>query len=83
MKVHEAIKWLSALPAGEDIIINWWGYDDLIVSGGSEELTPNEWKHLADKINRKGDWECIQNHAIEESYDIVAQREDLFKDKSG
>ena len=82
MKTHEAIKWLSELSANEEIIINWWHIDDVIAGGGSADLTHDEWKALTNIINRKGDWESIQNHAIEESHDIVAQREDLFKDKS-
>ena len=83
MKVHEAIRWLSKLPADSDVIINWWDLSDFTLSGGSEELTPNEWKHLVNRINGKADWSYIFDAAIEESYNIVAQREDLFNDKSG
>ena len=83
MKTHEVIRWLSKLSPDEHIIINWWDYDDLIASGGSEKLTPDEWKHLVNRINGKADWNYIFDAAIEESYNIVAQRQDLFKDKSG
>jgi len=81
MKVHEAIKWLSQHSNQEEhIIINWWDYDDLIASGGR---TPDEWKHLVNRINGSEDWSYIFDAAIEESHNIVARREDLFKDKSG
>ena len=83
MKVHEVIKWLSKLPAETDIIINWWELDDLIAGGGRADLTYDEWKHLVNRINGKEEWTYIYDLAIEESHDIVAQREDLFKDKSG
>ena len=83
MKVHEAIKWLSILPADSNIIINWWDLSDFTLSGGSEELTPNECKHLVNRINGSQDWDYIQDSAIEEACNIVARREDLFKDKSG
>ena len=81
MKVHEAIKWLSALPAGEDIIINWWTHNDVLPS--KPNLTYDEWKHLVNRINGSEDWDYIQDSAIEEAHNIVARREDLFKDKSG
>ena len=83
MKVHEAIKWISKLPADSDVIINWWDLDDLIAGGGRADLTYDEWKHLVNRINGKEEWTYIYDLAIEESHDIVAQREDLFKDKSG
>ena len=83
MKVKEVIKWLSQHSnQDEHIIINWWDYDDLIASGGSKELTLNEWKHLVNRINGKADWSYVFDAAIDESHNIVAQREDLFKDKS-
>ena len=83
MKVHEVIKRLSKLPAETDIIISWWELDDLIAGGGRADLTYDEWKHLVNRINGKEEWTYIYDLAIEESHDIVAQREDLFKDKSG
>ena len=83
MKVHEVIKWISKLPADSDVIINWWDLDDLIAAGGSDALTYDEWKQVANRINGSADWSYIFDAAIEESYDIVARREDLFKDKSG
>ena len=83
MKVHEVIKWLSKLPAETDIIINWWELDDLIAGGGRADLTYDEWKHLVNRINGSENWDYIQDSAIEEACNIVARREDLFKDKSG
>ena len=83
MKVHEVIIWISKLPADSDVIINWWDLDDLIAGGGRADLTYDEWKHLVNDINGSHDWEYIQDAAVEESYNIVARREDLFKDKSG
>ena len=82
MKTHEAIRWLSKLPADEEIIINWWTHSDIVDTGGND-ITWNEWKHLVNRINGKADWSYIFDAAIEESHDIVARREDLFKDKSG
>ena len=81
MKVHEVIKWLSKLPSDDDIIINWWTHRDIL--NLANDLTYDEWKHLVNRINGKAEWSYILDAAIEESYDIVARREDLFKDKSG
>ena len=83
MKTHEVIRWLSKLPADSDVIINWWDLDDLIAAGGSDALTYDEWKQVANRINGSADWSYIFDAVIEESYNIVAQRQDLFKDKSG
>ena len=83
MKTHEAVRWLSKLPADSDVIINWWDLDDLIAAGGSDALTYDEWKQVVNRINGSADWSYIFDAAIEESHDIVARREDLFKDKSG
>jgi len=82
MKVHEVIRELSKIPADDDIIINWWEHNEVAEQGGSKDLTLNEWKHLVDRINGKEEWTYILELAIDESHDIVAQREDLFKDKS-
>ena len=81
MKVHEVIKWLSKLPSDDDIIINWWTHRDIL--NLANDLTYDEWKQVANRINGSADWSYIFDAAIEESYDIVARREDLFKDKSG
>ena len=81
MKVHEVIKWLSKLPSDDDIIINWWTHRDIL--NLANDLTYDEWKHLVNDINGSHAWEYIQDAAVEESYNIVARREDLFKDKSG
>ena len=83
MKAYNVIRELSKLPADEHIIINWWEHEEIAERGGSEELTPNEWKHLTNRINGKAEWSYILDSAIEESHNIVARREDLFKDKSG
>ena len=82
MKTHEAIRWLSKLPTDEEIIINWWTHSD-IVDAGVDGMTWNEWKHLVNRINGSQDWDYVQDSAIEEACNIVARREDLFKDKSG
>lgn len=82
MKIHEVIRELSKIPADDDIIINWWEHNEVAEQGGSKDLTLNEWKHLVDRINGKEEWTYILELAIDESHDIVAQREDLFKDKS-
>ncbi len=82
MKTHEAIRWLSKLPTDEEIIINWWTHSDIVDAGGND-ITWNEWKHLVNRINGSQDWDYIQDSAIEEACNIVARREDLFKDKSG
>ena len=82
MKTHEAIRWLSKLPTDEEIIIKWWTHSDIVDTGGND-ITWNEWKHLVNRINSSEDWDYIQNSAIEEAANIVARREDLFKDKSG
>ena len=81
MKVHEVIKWLNKLPSNDDIIINWWTHRDIL--NLANDLTYDEWKHLVNDINGKADWNYIFDEAIIESHDIVARREDLFKDKSG
>lgn len=82
MKVHEVIRELSKIPTDDDIIINWWEHNEVAEQGGSKDLTLNEWKHLVDRINGKEEWTYILELAIDESHDMVAQREDLFKDKS-
>jgi len=82
MKTHEAIRWLNKLPPDEHIIINWWTHQDIIDTGGND-VTWDEWKHLVNTINGSQDWDYIQDAAIEEACNIVARRQDLFKDKSG
>ena len=81
MKVHEVIKWLSKLPSDDDIIINWWTHRDIL--NLANDLTYDEWKHLVRRIDSKEEWIEIFYLAIDEATDIVARREDLFKDKSG
>jgi hypothetical protein len=81
MKTHEAIRWLSKLSPDEHIIINWWTHQD-IIDTGSNDVTWDEWKHLVNTINGSQDWDYIQDTAIEEACNIVARRQDLFKDKS-
>ena len=82
MKTHEAIRWLNKISPDEHIIINWWTHQDIIDTSGND-VTWDEWKHLVNDINGKADWNYIFDDAIIESHDIVARREDLFKDKSG
>jgi SPX domain protein involved in polyphosphate accumulation len=89
MKTHEVIRWLSKLSPDEHIIINWWTHQDIIDTGGNSEVVPdldvtwNEWKQIVNTINGSQDWDYIQDAAIEEACNIVARRQDLFKDESG
>jgi hypothetical protein len=65
MKVKDAIKYLSALPEDEEIIIAWWEWDSF-----SDICTEEEWSKAMDGIERWMDWsgdhETIQ-YLIEES----------------
>ena len=72
----------NKLSPDEHIIINWWTHQDIIDTGGND-VTWDEWKHLVNTINGSQDWDYIQDAAIEEACNIVARRQDLFKDKSG
>ena len=82
MKAYEVIRELSKLPPEEEVIINWWTHID-ITDESNTNLTWDEWKHLVRRIDSKEEWIEIFDLAIEEATDIVAKREDLFKDKSG
>ena len=82
MKAYEVIRELSKLPPEEEVIINWWTHID-ITDESNTNLTWDEWKHLVRRIDGKEEWIEIFDLAIEEAADIVARREDLFKDKSG
>jgi hypothetical protein len=82
MKAYEVIRELSKLPPEEEVIINWWTHID-ITDESDTNLTWDEWKHLVRRIDGKEEWIEIFDLAIEEAADIVARREDLFKDKSG
>ena len=82
MKAYEVIRELSKLPPEEEVIINWWTHID-ITDESNSNLTWDEWKHLVRRIDGKEEWIEIFDLAIEEAADIVARREDLFKDKSG
>jgi hypothetical protein len=82
MKAYEVIRELSKLPPEEEVIINWWTHID-ITDESNTNLTWDEWKHLVRRIDSKEEWIEIFDLAIEEAADIVARREDLFKDKSG
>ena len=82
MKAYNVIRELSKLPPEEEVIINWWTHID-ITDESNTNLTWDEWKHLVRRIDGKEEWIEIFDLAIEEAADIVARREDLFKDKSG
>ena len=82
MKAYNVIRELSKLPPEEEVIINWWTHID-ITDESNTNLTWDEWKHLVRRIDSKEEWIEIFYLAIEEAADIVARREDLFKDKSG
>jgi len=82
MKAYNVIRELSKLPPEEEVIINWWTHID-ITDESDINLTWDEWKHLVRRIDGKEEWIEIFDLAIEEAADIVARREDLFKDKSG
>jgi len=82
MKAYNVIRELSKLPPEEEVIINWWTHID-ITDESDTNLTWDEWKHLVRRIDGKEEWIEIFDLAIEEAADIVARREDLFKDKSG
>ena len=83
MKTYEVIRELSKLPPEEEVIINWWTHID-ITDESDTNLTWDEWKHLVRRVDSKdGGWIEVFDLAIEEAADIVARREDLFKDKSG
>jgi len=82
MKAYNVIRELSKLPPEEEVIINWWTHID-ITDESNTNLTWDEWKHLVRRIDSKEEWIEIFYLAIEEATDIVAKREDLFKDKSG
>jgi len=82
MKAYNVIRELSKLPPEEEVIINWWTHID-ITDESNTNLTWDEWKHLVRRIDSKEEWIEIFYLAIDEATDIVAKREDLFKDKSG
>ena len=82
MKAYNVIRELSRVPPEEEVIINWWTHID-ITDESDTNLTWDEWKHLVRRIDGKEEWIEIFDLAIEEAADIVARREDLFKDKSG
>jgi len=83
MKAYEVIRELSKLPPDEEVIINWWTNAD-IIDESDTDITWDEWKHLVRRVDSKdGGWIEVFDLAIEEAHYIVAQREDLFKDKSG
>ena len=82
MKAYNVIRELSKLPPEEEVIINWWTHID-ITDESNTNLTWDEWKHLVRRIDGKEEWIEIFYLAIDEATDIVARREDLFKDKSG